>query len=134
MQLKEKLNLDENSSLGKLNLPPNTKDGLNDSNSFAEQEAIITGFGWDKVQIKIDFWGDLGIFNVSTDGSSTGKLMKAKAKIVSSDICEMIVSHPVEDSQLCASIVEHGKDVTQGVCNVSCVLKYLLCSFNYYCK
>ena len=85
-------------------------------NSFASKEAMVSWFGW----------------NNDKETYSSGKLLKAKAKIVPNDHCQRKFTSPIQDSQLCANIVEHDKDVIQGVCIVSIKPWHLLscCSNN----
>ena len=116
-KLKEKFDLGPKSGLAQIPLPSSTKLlALDPYNSFARKEAVVSGFAW---------------FNDKA-GYFSGKLSNAKAKIVPNDRCQRKLTSPIQDSQLCAKIVEHDKDMDPGVCSVSTMPWHLLsyCSNN----
>ena len=119
-KLEKKIDLGPDSGLAKLPLPLNTKLGLNAKNSLATKEAMIAGFGWDKVEIKTVEMEHVGKFQTE-EGSSSGKLLKAKARILANNVCQRYFVSTFLDSQLCANIVEHDKKVDQGVYTVSII-------------
>lgn len=119
MQLKQKLNLGPNSNLTKLELPPSSEKKLTSNNSYAGMEALVSGFGWDKVTLT-----PVKDANNKTkykeDGSSDGKLLKAKALVIENTKCQSLYpKYVIHNNQICARLIQHPPNVNQGVCSVS---------------
>ena len=115
--MKNKLDLGPDSGLATLTLPANTTHYLDDSNSFVHLDAIVAGFGFDKVQTnydKITYQEDLKV-----TGSSSGKLTKLKVKTISKKDCEKGIRRPITDTRMCAMIAESEEGVPRGFCYVS---------------
>ena len=132
LKLKKEFDLGPNSGQAKIPLPLSTKLlTLNPNNSFARKEAVVSGFGWDYIEFILvqDEKGDLV---KSEEGYTSGKLLKAKAWILTNKRCQQYCVYTIEDSKLCAKIVQHDKKEKQGVCSVSTIPCHLLsyCSNN----
>lgn len=112
MQLKQSLDLKNNSKLKKLRLP---RRGRNKKwHDYEGEEVVIAGFGWDKVKVK-HYHNDTE-YEV---GSTTFKLRSAKAQVITNEDCQKSYIDNIHDSELCARVVEHEDDTPQGVCRVS---------------
>ena len=91
--------------------------GLNDMNSFANKVGLVSGFGWDQIEIKnveVEGHGSIDV----EEGISSGKMLKAKARILANNDCQKHFTYTILDSHICANIIELDEKEAQGVCSV----------------
>lgn len=103
-QLKEPLGLGSNSRLASLELPTNVKE------TYVGKTAQIAGFGVNWVRVYEDSTTgektELGVF-------SDDKLRFADVDVLENDECD-----DIDDSQICAKLVQRDPETPEGVCTV----------------
>ena len=125
-QLKDDLPLDTNPNLSKLELP--------EKRSFAGESAVVTGYGWNWVNVQED--KDTGL--LKEVGSTYSMLRFAKVDILSTEQCNEIYKiTPVTEKHVCGKVVQRNPTKHEGTCAVSIYLsttKYskLLGNINIY--
>lgn len=124
IQLKNKLDIENNPGLSILDLPEKLP-GSDSYDSYIDVNATLAGFGFDYLRLdKYDY----------PHGNSSGQLHKATVLIVDSFQCNKRYEKHLLDSQICARTVEHDDSIQQGTCYVSpfrCLADFL---FNLYSR
>lgn len=85
-------------------------------NSYAGDKAVITGFGWNWVTVKMD----LKALTVDEKGGTFSKLRYAQSLIVPNEICQLKYSKKIIQAHICAQVVQDKGN--EGVCSVSSYL------------
>ncbi|KAJ8668625.1 hypothetical protein QAD02_010288 [Eretmocerus hayati] len=106
LKLKQPLKISSQKKLGKLELPEKGK-------SYANETAMITGFGWNWVKVNKD-----PLTGKSEEsGGTNGKLRFAKTKVLSHDTCQSGFHDNVTDMHICARVLHQQASDPQGVCS-----------------
>lgn len=108
-QLQQPLGLGRNKYIGKLKLPLQA--------SYASQESVITGFGWNWVRVSVDKKTGLP----DEKGGTYHKLRYAKAQIITNRDCQSRYIKKIADSHICARVIQ--EEGNEGVCSVSMCLE-----------
>lgn len=109
-QLKTALPLTTNRNLGKIDLPKDDKD------TFAGKTAVITGFGFNKIDVVKD---PLTGKKEEVNGLTYGKMRYAEAKVITTAACQRYYANSLSKSHICASLVQRKSTEPEGVCSVS---------------
>ena len=110
MQLAKPLGLGQNPTLSKVELPYANE-------SYAGEEAVITGFGYTWVRV-IRYLP--GVEPIELGGKPDEKLKYAHADVLTKQECQRgYRSKVVRDSELCARLRQDKTGLNSGVCSVS---------------
>lgn len=106
-QLKQALKL--NPYVKALNLPA-------PYDTYIGNKAIVSGFGWNHVNVETD---RLTGRRTETVGSTTGKLRYAITKVIDRNQCSRMYGDDIDESLVCAQVVQRRAKNPEGVCSVS---------------
>lgn len=63
------------------------------------------------------------------EGSSSDRLYRANAKVISNSECQEHYTNTIRSSDLCARVIEHDDNTPQGVCRVSHLFRLMSSQF-----